>query len=146
MFRRIALTVGLLGGCVWSLALVARGQDKAPAAGAVPFKPVASVESIMNGQGIHFDELKDLLDNANARGRSGKLITHAELLAELANVNYYNSEKEDYHGWAMELRGQSLDLAKEAQKGKTADETRMKELYTQIEATCKKCHDVYRNE
>lgn len=143
MMRRLTLTVCLMGACVWCLALVARGAGADGASGADAFKPVARVHSLMEGQEQHFANILSLLDDPNARKRAEHIAVQAEVLAELANVNIRNRDKDDYRTWAAAVRDQALELAKEADKGGTADEQRMRALYKQIGDTCKSCHDVY---
>ena len=67
----------------------------------------------------------------------------AEVLAELANVNRYNHDKEDYRAWATQLRDQALQLASQAKAAGSQEDARMKEQYKKIKATCTACHDVY---
>lgn len=145
MFRNAALTVALLGGCVWCLALVARAEDPQPPAAKAggAFAPVASVTSLMNGQQEQFDALTTLAADAQAKGRWNKMTIAAELLAEFANINTLHKDKPDYQGWARELRATSLLVAAEAKKKSSADENKIKDLVKKLDATCKACHDVY---
>lgn len=143
MFRRAALTVVLLGGCVWVLALVTRADSAEPEKSADAFQPVASVHTLMEGQGIFFKKLGDALQDPQAPKRKKEIAFGAELLAELANVNTHNKDQADYVQWAGELRDTALELAGEAKKKGDADEDRMNSLFSKLEATCKACHEKY---
>ena len=143
MVRRMALTVVLFAGCVWGLALVRRA-DSAPSASADgSFKPVASVNGLMTGQLLAFKQLQQSLNGKKGPDRPKAIQLTSEALAELANVNTYNAEKDDYRGWAGQLRDTALELAGEAKKKDQADEDKMKSLLARLEATCKSCHDAY---
>jgi len=143
MMRRMALTVVLFAGCIWCLALVttANSAPSAPAGGS--FKPVASVRGLMIGQMLAFKQLQTSLTGKKDAERAGAIQLTSEALAELANVNTYNNEKEDYRGWAGQLRDTALELAGEAKKKDMADEDKMKSLLTKLEGTCQSCHDAY---
>ena len=143
MIRKMTLTLGLVACCVWCLTLVARGDNGKPAGTPAPFKPVASLHSLMEGQDMHFSAIGVLLDQPDAKNRGKRLIVEAELLAELANVNMLTRDKEDYRGWASEVRGMSLDLARLAKKGDGGSEKEMKLLYRKLNKTCLRCHDAY---
>ena len=67
---------------------------------------------------------------------------YAEALAELANVNTYHSQKEDYQAWAGQMRDTALELANEAEKP-NADDAKMKKLVNTLKNTCGACHDAY---
>jgi len=144
MVRRLVLTAGLLVGCFSCFMLVTRADSaQSTASAAPPFKPVASVHSLMEGQGAYFKQISEALANPAAKRRAEDIFQGAEMLAELANVNTYNSEKEDYRRFAGRLRDTSLELAAEAKKKKDAGEDKMRSLHQKLEATCKACHDVY---
>lgn len=143
MFSRMALTVCLMGSCVWCLALATRA-DSAPSEGTDDgFKPVASVESLMHGQVTFFKAIGKELEEAPSEHRNHEIEEAAEVLAELANVNRYNNTKEDYRAWATQLRDTAMKLANEAEKKKDADDARMNKLYLQMKKTCGDCHDAY---
>lgn len=144
MFGKMTLTIGLLGGCIWCLALVARADSAQSVSTTVPFRPVASVDALMHGQKAFFKGIKKALANKTTEHRHHKIEQAAEVLAELANVNRLNNAKEDYRAWATQLRNVALTLAHKA-KEKDADEAEMMELYNQLRATCKACHDVYQD-
>jgi cytochrome c556 len=130
--------------CVWGLVLVTRAESAAQDDAKEAFKPVASLDSLMRGQEQQFEALKTLLGDTNARGRTAGLVRAAELLAELANVNHQHAEKRaDYNEWTIKMRTLALDIAGEAKKRQNADDTKMKTLLGEIEATCNACHNVY---
>ncbi len=143
MARRMTLTICLLGGCVWCFALVSQVDSAQPASGHSPFKPVATVHSLMEGQGLVFKQIHSALTNPRTSKRSEQITAFSEVLAELANVNALNSDKEDYRGWAGQLRQTALELAAEAKKEKNADDERMNTLLARLKNTCTACHDVY---
>ena len=142
MIRRTALTMVLLAGCVWCLTLVARA-DSDPSPQSDSFKPAASLDGLMYGQAQHFKTVGQLVRNKNAKDRADRLAMEAEVLAELANVNTFHKDKDDYRGWAETLRDTSLELAKEAQKKKDADQSRLESLHKKLKKTCMACHDMY---
>ncbi len=142
MFRKMALTMCLMGSCIWCLALVTSADSAPPGASGDQFKPVASVESLMHGQLTFFKEIGKALKNTSDPDRGEEIEEAAEVLAELANVNRFNKDKEDYRAWATQLRDTALQLAHEADK-KSADEKRMKTLFDNLKNTCAACHDAY---
>ena len=142
MFGKMTLTIGLLGGCIWCLALVARADSAQSANATEAFKPVASVDALMQGQLTFFKEIKKAMANKAMEDRGDEIEKAAEVLAELSNVNRFNNEKEDHRAWATELRDTALKLAHEAEE-KDADEAKMTNLFKQIKATCGACHDEY---
>lgn len=141
MIRNVVLTVCLLSACAWCLVLVARADSAQDAPKA--FKPVAPLESLMEGQEAQFEQIGELMADKEVRFRTNKIRLAAELLAEFANVNVHHNAKADYQGWAGTVRDLSMALATEAKKGRSADEDKMKELVKQIETNCNACHDVY---
>ncbi len=143
MVQRMALTVALFAGCTWCLVFVTRA-DSAPSAPADGFfRPVASVNGLMTGQMLAFKQLQQSQNGKEGPDRPKAVQLTAEALAELANVDTYNGEKDDYRGWAGQLRDTALELAGEAKKKDNADEDKMKSVLGKLEATCKSCHDVY---
>ncbi len=144
MVRRVTTTMVLLGGCIGCLAL-AFGADPPSDRGtpAGSFKPVASIHGLMTGQGLVFKTLQQSLHGPKNPDRPRAVQLTAEALAELANVNILNGEKDDYRAWATQLRDTSLELAAEAKKKTEADDAKMKALLTKVEATCNACHDAY---
>ena len=104
---------------------------------------MASVRGVMTGQMLAFKRLQTSLTGTKDVDRPVAIQLTSEALAELANVNTYNNEKEDYRGWAGQLRDTALELAGEAKKKDNADEDKMKSLLDKLDATCKSCHDAY---
>jgi cytochrome c556 len=143
VFRKAALTTILLGGCVWVPALVTRADSAEPEKAATAFRPVASVHTLMEGQGMFFKKIGDALQDPQAPKRKKEIAFGAELLAELANVNTHNKDLADYVQWAGQLRDTAMELASEAQKKGDADEDKMNSLFSKLEATCKACHEKY---
>lgn len=142
MFGKMTLTIGLLGGCIWCLALVARADSVQTTNATEAFKPVASVDALMHGQYAFFKDIKKALADKAMRNRGHEIEEAAEVLAELANVNRFNNDKEDYRAWATQLRDTALKLAHEAEE-KDANEAKMANLFKQMTATCEACHEVY---
>ena len=141
MLRNVTLTIALLVGCTWCFVLATRADSAQPAAGG--FKPVASIHGLMDGQNLLFSKIQELLGDPKAQKRHEQLAGYAEALAELANVNVLKKDKEDYRGFASELRDTSLELAGEASKKQAANDAKMNELFTKIKNTCAACHDAY---
>jgi len=142
MVSRLALTVSLMVGCIWCLALATQADTTQSEPRYPAFKPVAPVESLMHGQGIFFKEISQQLAKPANAERNHEIAEAVEVLAELANVNRYNKDRKDYQTWATELRDTALAMAAEAKKS-NADNGRMKELHQKMKATCGACHDVY---
>lgn len=142
MFRNVALSVCLMGGCIWFLGIASRADSAAPDATIATFKPVSSVPSLMHGQGVFWKKIRKELSRPAGKKRNHEIVEAAEILAELANVNRYNNPKQDYRDWAKQLSDQSLELAGEAKKSDASDE-KMKSLAEKMGATCGACHDVY---
>lgn len=142
MIRRTALTVCLMACCGWCLALVVGAEgNQGRTAGTV--KPVASVSSLMIGQWEHFQSLNKLVANPAAEDHKKSLVVQAELLAELANVSTYSSEKRDQRSWAAQLRDHALALAREA-KG-SAHEAKIKVLLGNMRQIFADCRDAYQD-
>ena len=143
MVQRLTLTACLIGSCVLCLALVLRAEAVQPAD--VGFKPVAPIESLMYGQVTLFNRMATLVTQTGNVKSVHELEEAAFALAELANVNRHNSEKDDYRQWATLLRDTCVQLAKEAEKAADADAARLKLLFEQAKGVCQSCHDVYQN-
>lgn len=143
MFHRLAITTVLLGLGVSFFFLVPPADSVRADDAAKVFKPALSVHHLMEGQGFVFSQIHDALTNANTPRRHKIIEAGSGVLAELANVNTLNSEKEDYRAWAAELRDTALMLAKEADKKADADDKQMNELFKQMKNTCASCHDMY---
>lgn len=145
MLRRMTLSIGLLAGCAWCFLMVSRVDSAQPAPAAAasrPFKPVASIHGLMNGQALLFKSVRKAITNKETPQRLEHIEVYAEALAELANVNTYHSEKEDYQAWAGQMRDTALELAEEAEKS-DADDARMNKLVASLKNTCGACHDAY---
>ncbi len=143
MFRKTALTVGLVAGCLWCLFLVARAdsaQGRAP--GGDPYKVVASVPSLMYAQAHHFGEFTDLIREADAEDRFLRMRLEALVLAELCNINAFRAEEDDYRAWAVEARDISLQAAEAATK---RDVDAVKGFARAIKTKCRACHDKYQD-
>ncbi len=143
--RRTLLSVMLVGGCIWCLGIVQQvySEEKAgDKAGAAVYKPVAPVEDIMHAQQYHFGEIRDQFKTKEKdKGPNFKLIRyHANVLAELCNVNHYQKDKGDYKKWADEARDLCLQLAKVA-KDKESDKVQAQ--IKKVHAKCTECHDKY---
>jgi cytochrome c556 len=142
MIRRVVLSVVLMVGCLWCLALAGRADGNQSAV-VGPFKPVAEVESIMHGQNIFFKEITEQLEKPAGEKRNKELFESAQVLAELANVNRFNKDKDDYRNWATQLRDTALEFAAGARMNDRAGEDRMKPLYNRMKGICQSCHDAY---
>jgi len=136
--RNATLSFVLIAGCVFCFVTASRGVS-APGG---EFKPVASVESLMHGQGMAFKRVRKAIQKKSTPER-GEVIEHyAQVLAELANVNTYNKDADDYRQWAGTLRDTALELAEEGEKN-APDEQKMQKLVGRLKSTCKACHDKY---
>ena len=62
MFRNVALSACLMGGCIWFLGMTTRANSAAPDAPNAAFKPVATVHSLMHGQGMFFKTIRTKLN------------------------------------------------------------------------------------
>jgi len=143
MIRKATITVMIICGCMWGLALVTRVDSAEPEKGASAFKPVASVHSLMEGQETFFKKIDEALKNPKAPKRMNQIGVGAEVLAELANVNTRNKSEADYVQWAGELRDMAVELAGEAKKKEGANEEKLNSLFTKMKAACQACHDKY---
>lgn len=146
MIRRMALTGCLLVACVWCAALVLRTDAAQASAGLADFKPVASVDALMHGQKVFFKDINKHMGKANDPDALHEIEEGAQVLAELANVNRFNSDKPDYRNWATQLRDRALELAEEADKKEMASRARMQGLLQAMRDTCQACHDAYQEQ
>ena len=137
--KNLTLTACLLAACAWCFTLVSRADSSEPVTG--EFAPVASVEALMNGQVLVFKTIGELVANKNAPKRADQIEELAEVLAELANVNTFNSDKADYRDWAGTLRDTSMELARSAKQG--ADDGKMNGIIKRMKGACQACHDAY---
>lgn len=143
-WRQTLLSTTLVGGCIWCVGMVQKAYSEEKAAvsqqQATPYKPVSPVEPLMEAQEDQFNAIKKQLVAAGKE--DWKLVQrHAFVLAELCNVNHYQSEKDDYRKWAFEARDLCVELAKAA---KAKDAPKAKDLFKQIHTRCGQCHDVYK--
>jgi len=133
------LSVVMIGALV--VAGVSQAQDGGGSPG--PFKPVASVVGLMNGQGMAFKRIQQAVTDRNMDERHKSIHVMAEVLAELCNVNQYNENKPDYQRMARDVRELALKLAEEAKKGAGADDNVLRTALRDIKNGCTACHDVY---
>ena len=142
MFRRTALTVGLVSACLWGLLLVT-GANSAPSGGvpAEGYQPVAPLSSLMRAQAAHLDRVGHLIHDDRAEDRFTTLRQEADILAELSNINAHRAPTEGYRTWAARARDQSLALARTARQG---DAGLVKARTGRLRATCQGCHDAHR--
>jgi len=144
MVRKTVWTLLAVVGMVAGLAWVDRAVSSPMQEVSKPtYKPVSQVQFLMEGQKMHFKAAAGMVKNKNAEERYEHIQMNAEVLAELANVNTYNKDKEDYRRWAAQVRDLALKLSAEAGKESKADENTMRKILTEINDTCVSCHDVY---
>lgn len=124
-------------------ALVFLTHDTSAQAPAAGYKPVASVHGLMHGQNIVFARIQDAINNEGTKKRAEQIEAFSEVLAELANVNTFTTQKDDYRKWAGELRDTALELAKEGKKKGELDGAKMKQLVERMKATCEACHKAH---
>jgi hypothetical protein len=144
MTRSHLYTGGVLVVVFSGLTFLANAQSETSSAADRGFKPAASIEALMHGQNLAFQNLGRLIEDKQAKNRANAIFLDAELLAELANVNIHHKDKADYRAFATTVRDTALDLAREARKRGEADEGKMKSLYDKLNLTCLACHDVYK--
>lgn len=101
------------------------------------FKPVMSVEKLMEGQGRLFKDVKDqVLDNSWKDAE-----TSAWLLAELANVNHYQSPDPKYRRYADRMSDECVKLARSLGR---RDEAAARASVTALGERCQDCHSDFR--
>ncbi len=108
------------------------------------FKPVMPLLSLMAEQDRHFDNILDLVRDAEAADRFEKMRHEAYALAEMGNINGYHSgavRHQDYRQWAGDLKDLALTLAGNAER-KQADA--FAGLAKKLNSTCKACHNKYK--
>lgn len=132
--RKRSLIVGMLAavgiaGGTWA-------TSAPPARKAPPFEPLLSVHDLMEGQQAVMKSLKaGILDQ---RWKDARI--HADLLAELGNVNRQHAEDDKYG----ELAGSMSEAAKAlADDLKKPDAKVAAAGLSKLGASCKACHDVY---
>ena len=141
MFRRAALTVGLVWACLWGLLLVA-GANSAPTDGGTDrcYQPVAPADSLMRAQARHLERIGELIDQ-EAHDRFRALQDDALILAELANVNAGRATNDSCRTWSTRARDQALALARAASR---QDLVEVQARAGRLESTCQSCHDLHR--
>jgi len=142
MTRKTTLTVCLLLCPTVGFTVVSLGDGPQKRVDSSSFKPVASVEGVMNGQFVVFTAMMETISNPKAKQRIERIGGLSQALAELANVNQYNSDQQDFQDWARKLRDTSLEISEEAEK-ESMDEAKVRELAQTIKNTCAACHDKY---
>lgn len=130
-------TVAVFGLLLALRPLVGSAQDSPDKAVVPQFKPAAPRASLMDWHSRAFDEL-----NAGIAKKDVKCAEAAWLLAELANVNQFHTEKDDYRKWADDLRDGAVEIANTIRK--KHDFARAKTLSAKLKDTCKRCHDAYK--
>lgn len=115
----------------------ATGQEATAPPHPPTFRPISPRATLMEWHSQVFDEL-----NAGIARKNVDVADSAWLLAELANVNYFHSEKIDYRAWAGEMRDAAAELANTIRKNR--DFNRAREIVKRIKDTCKQCHDMYK--
>jgi len=147
--HRNVLTASVAAGILTTVFLLASRVGLAQATPAPqdvpdrgPFKPVAELEMLMEAQESHLHGMEDALKTPGEK--AFKVVRfHAQVLAELANVNRFHRDKADYVSWATQLRDTALELAGKAAQGSDADTGAMLGLVEKLKSTCTACHDVY---
>ncbi len=129
------LGAAAVGLSITSICLIAQAQPagevtKAKAAEPAPaFKPVISVEVMMENQGRLFKEVKEGILDKDWKN-SGK---SAWLLAELGNVNQYQHDDAAYKKFAKQMSDASKTMAEAIDK---RDEAAAKSALTSVGETC----------
>lgn len=102
-----------------------------------PFKPVQSMDALMEGQEYLFGGVRKAIQG----GKWDEGVRQAWILAELGNVNVHFAKEPKYGQLARKMSGASVELARTMKKH---DETAAKAALTKVGASCKDCHDQYR--
>jgi hypothetical protein len=105
-----------------------------------PFKPVASVSSLMAGIGSAFGTLSDVFPQSEEDHRLGAIATWSEVIAELSNVNTRHGRKPAYVEMAADTRSIALELARAA-RADTPDEVQLTMLFANLDTSCGTCHN-----
>ncbi len=132
--RRIG-GVTIAGGVVAAAAAMVLGQG-GPSAPPVAFKPVLSVEQLMEGQERAFKALKSAV--LDEKWKDARI--NAWLLAELANVNRQHANETKYSDFAATMLDASMSLAAELKK---KDPKLAAAGISKIGNACNACHDAY---
>jgi len=136
--RRILLSATLLGGCIWCVGVVQQVYSEEKKIIVPRYQPVAPVHDLMEAQEDHFNAVRKNLREKNPNFRH--MAAHAYVVAELSNVNQFQSDKPDYRAWAIEARDGCVQLAEAA---KAKDLKKCKMLFRKVGTTCVACHDEY---
>jgi hypothetical protein len=143
MFRRTALTVGLVAACFWGLVLVTKADSaprgQGPAAEA--YQPVAPLRSLMRAQATHLHRASCLARDDQAEDRFNALLQEAHILAELANVNLSNARSDTHQAWANQAGDHPLALARGVRQRDTTSATARSGA---LRSTCRRCHETHR--
>jgi len=102
-----------------------------------PFKPISTVEQIMEGQQMIFGQVRDGIRDQ----KWPQAVTAAHVLAELANVNVHHAKDDTYARYAGEMAKKSAALATTLMKH---DSEQAQAALSAVSNTCKTCHDAYR--
>ncbi len=133
-----ALMVLVVGGTYVALA----ATDDPPMDPSVKFKlfkPAQEVEQMMHGQEKLYGDLKDgIIDKA-----WDEVQVSAWLLAELANVNHFQSTDPKYQKFADEMSAECIKVAKIAKK---RDVRTTRVAVSRLGKRCKACHEVFRKD
>jgi cytochrome c556 len=121
-----------------ALTLIARADPPPASTSPKSFKPVQSVEHLMEGQDKLYEEIKEGIIDKTWKPAQ----TSAWLLAELANVNQFQSNESKYQELAVRMSNECVELAAFLRK---RDESAAKSQITRISQTCKACHDAYQD-
>lgn len=103
---------------------------------AQPFKPAAPHERLMEWH----EETYGQLNTGIARRDRERAIRNAWLLAELANVNEQHRDDPRYRTLAAEMREGAKRLAEVLD---AEDYEQARKLSTEMNRTCKACHDAF---
>lgn len=139
MSIRAAAWVGMVTAFLCgSLVLSATAaQDKPKPAKKRPFKPVMNVEQIMESQKWLSAKLKDAI--GSAQWEDGEWA--AFVLAEMGNVNIHHATDDKYAKMAADMSKKAASLAAAMKK---KDEPAAKKAFSDLNASCKSCHEAFR--
>lgn len=126
----------VVGTCVY-LARAGNDDEKKPST-ATDFKPVTTVERMMEGQDLLFEGVKQAIRDE----KWGDGVTQAWILAELANVNTHQSAETKYVGFAQDMSKKCAALAQTLRKRNKDD---AKAAAKAVADSCTTCHDQYKN-
>jgi cytochrome c556 len=101
-----------------------------------PYKPVQSIEQMMEGQKRLFDDIKEAI----GAKEWDEAATSAWILAEVANANRYQREDPAYQDFAEQVSTQCKQLAQLATK---RDDASSRAAVNTIGKTCNACHEQF---